>query len=585
MSPHSVRDDDSTARTNQTRRRFLLGAGALTAALAGCTGDDGDSNDDPTDDTTDTPDDDSADDGSDDGSDDQADAFDPASELAYAKWLTTDEEQVLFAYSNVDEIPESTAQGAPSDPSTDDPLVLYPLVVSGLVIGLGQLSLPYAGLARAINPDASADSTVSDLTVINNTVIAEGTFATDQLDKRLTEPADETFGVAHEQTGTIGAYDRYEPVEVPERVQTAPAVAVTDKTVIVSQQADRLEQTIAAGNGNESRIFESDETVAELLKRAGTGDRVVGQLGVPYEQLAGGQNQTIEPDPQFEPRSDEDVVASISFEQGGDSLDSAFALAAAGLEEDRQATIESSLGTAAVDGSRSVSVTEDRVTASGTYDTEQLAASQREQDLSGEAAAELVSPETLTVQYEPLPDQQFDELFVTVTENTNAAGIRVEADSGGYSELRPQERSVRAGDSVAVQVDPDGDSVTVFAVNGEGAAGALTTVSAPTDELSETAASQAVPDGALSFSYESPDAGNLGSLTIEVVADTEAKTLVAQPQEANIFTDRVGSLTSEEPVGAGTVLETAVEPDGDEVIVYASVDGATGEVARWNGPE
>jgi hypothetical protein len=108
----------------------------------------------------------------------------------------------------------------------------------------------------------------------------------------------------------------------------------------------------------------------------------------------------------------------------------------------------------------------------------------------------------------------------------------------------------------------------------------------PTDELSETTASQAVPDEALSFSYQSPDTGNLGSLTVEVVADTEAKTMVAQPQEApSLFTDRVGSLTSDEPIEAGTTLETSVEPDGDVVIVYATVDGATGEVARWQGPE
>jgi hypothetical protein len=104
--------------------------------------------------------------------------------------------------------------------------------------------------------------------------------------------------------------------------------------------------------------------------------------------------------------------------------------------------------------------------------------------------------------------------------------------------------------------------------------------------LSETAASQAVPADALSFSYESPDGGDLGSLTVEVIADTDAKTLVAQPQEApGLFTDRVGSLTSEQPVAAGTMLETAVEPAGDEVVVYATVDGATGEVARWRGPD
>jgi len=583
MSPHSVRDDDSTARTNQTRRRFLLGAGALTAALAGCTGDDDDSNDDPTDDTTDTPDD-----GTDDGSDgdDPADAFDPASELAYGEWLTAEEDGLLFAYANVEALPEDTVSGS-SEPSIDDPLVLYPLVVGGVVVGLGQLSLPYAGLGRAINPEASADSTVRELTVINRTVVAEGTFATDRLEERLTGSTDETFGVAHERTGTIGAYDRYEPVEVPESIESAPAVAVTEETVIVGRSVDRLEQTIAAGDGDRSRVFETDETVAELLEGAGAGDLVIGQLGVPYEQFAGDENQRIEPDPGFEPRSDEDLVASISFEQGGGSLDSAFALAAAELGEDRRATIESSFGTAAVEDSGSVSVSDDRVTASGTYEADQLTGGTTEQELSPAAAAELVSPDALTLRYEPPRGQSGPgELWVTVTEDTDAAAIRVETESGNANEIEPQDGPVTAGTSVAAPVDPDGDAVTVLAVDDEGAAGELLTRSVPTAELSETAAAEVVPEDALSFGYESPETGDLGGLTVEVVAETDAETLIAQPQEApSLFTDRVGSLTADEPIGAGTTLETSVEPDGDEVVVYASADGATGEVARWSGPE
>ncbi len=584
MSPRSVRDDDSTARTNQTRRRFLLGAGALTAALAGCIGDDDDDSDD--DPTTDTPGDDSPDDGSgDDADDDQADAFDPASELAYGKWLSMDEDTLFFAYANLEALPEDIAGGS-SDPSIDDPLVLYPLVVGGVVVGLGQLSLPYAGLARAANPQASADSTVRELTVVNRTIVAEGSFATDQLEDRLTEPTDETFGVAHERTGTIGEYDRYEPVEVPESVENAPAVAVTDETVVVGRNADRLEQTIGAGSGDRSRVFETDEIVRELLEGAGTGDLVIGQLGVPYEQLAGG-NQSIEPDPGFEPQSDEDLVASIAFDADSERLDSEFGLAATDLGEDRQETIEASFGTAAVEDSGSVTVSDDRVTASGTYEAEQLTGGTTEQELSPATAAELVSPDALTLQYEPPRGQSgFGELWVTVTEDTDAAAIRVETDSGNANEIEPQDGPVTAGTSVAAPVDPDGDAVTVLAVNDEGAAGELVTRSVPTTELSETAAGEAVPEEALSFSYESPETGDLGGLTVEVVAETDAETLIAQPQEApSLFTDRVGSLTADGPIGAGTTLETSVETDGDEVVVYATVDGATGEVARWTGPE
>jgi hypothetical protein len=558
--------------------------GALTAALAGCSGDtdqeaNGNSDDDTP--TEGTPADDTP------ADDPSADTFKPAGDLPYGQWLTTDQSGLFFAYANLDNLPDDTVadSSGSSEPSVDDPLVLYPLVIGGAAVGVGQLSLSFAGLARAVSPTTTSDSTVSEVTVTNETIIAEGTFVTDQLDQRLTEATDETFGVAYEQTSTDRGYDRYGPAEVPDSVNNPPAVAVTDETVIVGPDASRLDKTIAVGNGDRSRIFETDETATELLEQAGSGDLVVGQFGsATGEELFGDFQPNA--DPQFRPRSGENVVATADFNASGDRFESQFALAAADLGEDRQGTIGRSFGTAAVDGSRSVEVSDNRITAAGTYNVEQLTEGPAGQRLSEAAAAELVSPEALTFQYEPPRDQQFGELWVGVTEETDAAGIRVEAESGGYTEFEPQERSVSVDDSVAVQVDPEGDSVTVFAVNSEGAAGELTTLSVPTDELSETAASQAVPEDALSFRYESPDAGDLGSLTVEVVADTDAKTLVAQPQEARgLFADRVGSLTSDEPVGAGTILETTVEPEGDEVIVYATVDGATGEVARWQGPK
>jgi len=574
MSPRFADNDNSATQTSQSRRRFLLGIGTLTAALAGCSGDNVQrANDTPADAT---PTDDSS-----------TDTFDPAGDLPYGQWLTTDQSGLFFAYANLDNFPDDTVAGSgdPSDPSVDDPLALYPLVTGGAAVGVGQLSLSFAGLTDAVSPTATSDSTVNEITVTGETIIGEGSFATNQLDERLVEPTDETFGIAYERTTTDRGYDRYEPVEVPDSVSDPPAVAVADETVIVGPDASRLDRTIAAGDGNRSRVFETDEIAMELLEQAGTGDLVVGRFGsATPEQLFGDFQPNS--DPQFRPRSGENVVTAVDFDASGATFESQFALAAAEFGGDRQETIETSFGTAAIDGSRSVKVSDDRITATGTYDVEQLTGDPADQELSQSAAAELVSPEALTFQYEPPRSQEFGELWVRVTEDTDAAGIRVEADSGGYTEIKPQERSVSADDSVAVQVDPEGDSVTVFAVDSEGAVGELTTLSVPTDELSETAASRAVPAEALSFSYESPDGGDLGSLTVEVVADTEAKTLVAQPQRApGLFTARVGSLTSDEPVGAGTTLETAVKPAGDEVVVYVSVDGATGEVARWQGPK
>lgn len=569
MSPLSTHEN-SGKQTSQSRRRFLVGIGAATAALAGCAS------------STDSDDDDPAEDS-------ETESFDPASDLSYGEWLTTANGGMLFAYADLEAVPSDSVSDTSLEESPKDPLITYPLVMNQTTIGISQISLSFAGLTQAISPETASDSTVSEITVVNRSIVAEGSFATGELNELLTEPTDETYGIAYEQTETIDGYDRYEPAEVPDALSDdPPAIAIADETVVLGSGPEQLEQMVAAGAGDQSRIYESSETVSQLLEQAGTGDLVFGQVGT-LPDGAFDPRESFQTDPQFEPRSGEDVVAGIEFADGGDTVESEFALAAEDIDESRRETIETAFGTAAVDDSVSIDLNDGGITASGTYNAETLGLvsgdSSGDDDLSQAAAAELVSPESLSFQYEPPRDQQFGELWVRVTEETDAAAIRVEADSGGYTELQPQDRPVSADDSVAVQVDPDGDVVTVFAVNDDGAVGELTTQSVPTDELPESVASQAVPEDAVSFSYEPPSAGDFGSLTIEITADTDAKTLVAQPQEApGSFADRVGSLTSEEHISAGTTLETAVESDGDEVILYATVNGATGEVARWQGP-
>jgi hypothetical protein len=565
MSQLSSNDTDTT-RPTQSRRRFLIEVGAATAALAGCASN-GDEDDDP--------------------AEDETESFDPASDLSYGAWLTTAEDGMMFAHADLEAARMNNESDAEAGGLPEDPLLAYPLVMTQTTVGIGQISLSFAGLTPAISPDTSSDSTVREVTVVNQTIVAEGTFATDKLERRLTEPADATYGIVYEQTTTTGGYDQYEPTEVPDAVNDPPAVALGEETVLVSPGVEQLQRMAAAGTGEQSRIYETDETVAQLLEQAGSGDLVFGKLG----SLSDGgfdPRERFESDPQFDPQSGEDVVASITFEDNN-AVESRFALAADEFGENRRETFETAFGTAAVGDSVSVDVSDSMVIASGTYDAETWLTNpggSGDDGLSQAAAAELLPPEALGYQYEPVPGQQFDEFWVTVAEETDAAGLRLEAASGGSTEFRPQDRPVGPDDSVAVQVDPDGDSVTVSVINDEGAVGELTAQSVPTDDLSEMAANQAVPDDALSFSYEAPGSSEFGSLTVEVVTDTDAQTLVAQPQEApGLFTDRVGSLTGGETVDAGTTLETAVDPGGDEVIVYASVDGATGEVARWQGPE
>jgi hypothetical protein len=575
MPPHSTDDGSETTRT---RRRFLLGASVATAAMAGCVG--SDDTDTPADSaTTESP-----------GGDTPPESFDPASELSYGRWLTSVDDGTTFAAVDLTAVPNTSSDAV----SLPDPLVAYPFVRGQAIVGAGQIRLSLAGLTRAIAPDRESASTVREVVVVDRTTVASGSFATETLDERLVAPTDETWGIEYEQTGTVSGYSRYEPATVPESFEDdPPVIAVAEDAVVVSASGGRLEQVVTAGEGERARIYETDSTVRRLLERAGSGDIVVGQIGAGgVDREASGLTPSL--DPQFEPRSGEDVVASLEFEDD-ETVESRFALAADDLAESRRERIENTFGTGAVDGSATVDGGEDRLTASGTYDLASLGLTDGgetgsggtgSERLSRAAAAELLSPDALAFRYEPPRSGDIGELWVAVTGPSDAATLRLETASGNATEIRPQSGPVSAGDSVAVPVDPDGDSVTVSVVDEDGAVGELTTQSVPTAELSETAASRAVPEEALSFDYEAPDAGDYGSLTVEVVADTDAATLVAQPQTApGLFTDRVGSLTADQPLGAGTTLETAVDPDGDVVVVYASVDGATGEVARWQGPQ
>jgi len=570
MSPPST-TDDSEPQTSQSRRRFLLGLGAATAAVAGCTSQSDTNSDGPAEHPTTEP-------------------FDPASDLSYGKWLTTADDGLLFASADLEAIPTDSEATTSGEEFPEDPLIAYPFLLGYTAIGLGQLQLSFAGLNNAITPESAREPTIENVTVVNETVVGKGSFTADELDELLTTSTAEPYGSVYEQTNSTLGYDMYEPVEVSESIsEDPPLVALTDESVVVSPNDKQLTRTVATGAGNRSHIYETNEVIAGLLAEAGTGDVVIGELGSLRD---GSRNlrETFGVDPQFEVRADEDVVASLELTDGSDTVKSQFALTAEGLDESRREAINTTFGAAAVDSSVTTTVNDGPITASGTYNADILEPDGTEeandQESSATAPRELVSPDALALQYEPLREQQLNELWVTVTEDTEAAGIRVEAASGSSTELRPQDRPVSADDSVAVQVEPDKDSITVSVFNDDGQVSELMTESVPTDELSKTAARQAVPEEALSYSYESPTAGDFGSLTVEVVADIEAETLVAQPQEApGLFSTRVGSITNDEPVGTGTTLETAVDPDGDEVIVYATVDGATGEVARWRGPD
>ncbi|MCF2165489.1 MULTISPECIES: hypothetical protein [Halobacterium] len=202
--------------------------------------------------------------------------FDPATDFPYGEWLTTTDDDLLIAYADLDAVPTSIG----SDASLEDPLITYSLRLNQAVVGLGQIQLSFAGLTSAVAPEMKSESTVSEVTVLDQTIVAEGTFATETLDKRLVEPTDETWGIAYERTDQVQGYDQYKPAEIPDSFNNdPPVVAVSSETVVAGPDTDRVYNVITGRNESDTGFFEGNETIAELFEVAGAGDLVVGEIG------------------------------------------------------------------------------------------------------------------------------------------------------------------------------------------------------------------------------------------------------------------------------------------------------------------
>jgi len=568
MSPKFV--FPTSESESRSRRAVLLSIGAGSVALAGCL-DETDGNgtevsDGPTTDET---------------------ASDAESLPAYTDWLP-DDDSILFSYAHLGTSGEAGGGEFSLDESVNDPLVRFPSEVGGSAVGLSTLSLVSTGLSTVIDPETATQSEADELLAVNDVVVLTGSFAVEELDEQLTDDAN-PFAATYEQSDTVHGFDRYEPTDVPEQVEDAPVVAISETTVLVAPDDDQLERVVEIDGDDRPQIMEEHETAGWLLEQAGKGDIVLGTIGPVHEGERTLDDVTAFTNDElpFEPAAGEDFVTAISVDTETATVESQFALTADELSEDTQTTVETTFGTAATD--TTVDVDDDRITVHGTYDADEIgtiddAASDEREELTSEEAQELVPLDALEYWYQPATGQRLPQLWVQVTKETGATGLRVEAESWGQNEITRQDGTMGPRDGVPVQVDPDeDDEVTVFAVTDDGAIGRLDTVSVPTDELAEEVG---VPEDALSFEYEPPTAGDFGSLSVEIIEETMAEVLVAQPTEApGSFADYAGSIGADEPVSPGTTLETAVDSDGDEVIIFATRNGATGEVARWQGPD
>ena len=293
---------------------------------------------------------------------------------AYERWLTIDDGSLEFTYvdwralrAEVEaELEEEAANDVEVPPEYDaDPMIALPsnaLLSTYLFVGLGLA--PY-GLGRLLEPE-EFETTVEELIRANETFVASGSIARDELDERLTSEPEAGFVRRMERTDEIDGYDVYEPVEPDDDTAIAVgddaiAVAIDDGDDAADDPLSRLQRTVGGATDDVERAAEESDTFAWLVESAGDGHVAVGRYGDPPN----GEHE-------FEGLEDADGFVTSLTVVDEETLSGSFA---AIIDDPDEEALEGLLGASADE--QSVAVDDDRVVASAQWREEVIAAATR----------------------------------------------------------------------------------------------------------------------------------------------------------------------------------------------------------------
>lgn len=472
---------------------------------------------------------------------------------------------------------------------TDDPLVAYPLTRGAERLTRSSVSLAVAGLYPIIDTPKQFVSAPRRVLATDRTTVLTGEFDRQELGDQLT--ADALLTAQYERNGEISGFDQYTPVNSPEPVEAPPVIAVSRNTVVTARTVAQLDRAVAVVTGAQHSIVDKNESAAWLVEQAGDSDLVVGTIGTPPDKAAEPSEESAPTAAAgFQPTTTQNVIAAVDIDSETATTTARFALDADSLEGPTREIIGTRFGAEGRD--RSSEFTSTRATVRASYDNDRIGITLSEEKdegrerLSPPAARALVPEGALEFWYVPPLSRAVGTFWVETVADTEATALQVTSELTGSngSEVRPREPPIGAGIKLAAPVNLDGDTVTILAVNDEDTIGTVTSKRVPTDELTGQEASRAVPRNRLSVRYEPPDTGPMGTLSVETQRRVWADTLVVRPIEDS-WSDRVGSLDDDTQIAPGRRLEIPVDTDGAGAVVFATVDGATGEVARWQGPE
>jgi hypothetical protein len=342
----------------------------------------------------------------------------------------------------------------------DDPLLTWPIEVGGRLVAGASIAVSVSGLGYLVDPEQPEDG-IEELFMADSVVVGRGEIDLDEATKTLRSGSEGMSGdIPLEKTGTIDDFGLYEPTSD----ETLNGItAISERAVILADTREEIRRVIKTAQGNRTGASEEGSTFEWLVETAGEGHIVGGWVGpADLEDVFFG-------DPSDRPvgellQPDDDVLGSATFNADDGTVTADFT-AQRPLEDSTVEQFESQFGSES--GDHSITIENDRVTASGVYSGDvldfEITRPDQKTTVPPDASDPIDPPATVA---QAVPDDAFefsyeseqDRVRIGIVKKIDAEKVTFEAIN---AESKASTTTPKAGLYLYVFVDPGGDTVVV----------------------------------------------------------------------------------------------------------------------------
>lgn len=359
-------------RTVTRRRALQAGVAGLGIALAGCLGDDDDTDDDR---------------GDPDGIGGSGEIPDYASFVPLATDDDTDEEFAIAIVLDFEALDELADEEADSDPGEgeeelpEDPLIAIPVSGATGILLVALFGLGPTGLDGLVDEDEQEafDSEVGQMLFSGGGLALTGEFVRDEIDETLTTvPEDDLFSIEWERVDERSGYEIYEPAQSDPDDTAQVAVGETE-LFVGGDDPEEFEAALDTAVGDRAPAHEQFDSFEWLLRTAGDGamtfttytpDTTLDELE--DEDDEGEEDLDDELLDDFDELTGATGFASTVSFDGEETVTATSAFTFEELDDDTRADLEEVLGAEGRDVS--FEAEDGRVVAEATYDREEFEA-------------------------------------------------------------------------------------------------------------------------------------------------------------------------------------------------------------------